>query len=101
MTLQEIEKLNKPNLTIKEASQVMGVTPGFLQMGLQQGRFPFGTAVKMSTRWRYYINTERFIDYMTRLGKIRREQQCALREQKRMADEFRKTWNAWGVPKGG
>jgi len=49
--------------TVKEAAAIMGVTPRFLQLALQQGRFPFGTAVKMK-RWSYYIHTERFIQYM-------------------------------------
>ncbi len=63
MTLQEIEK-NKPvKLTILEASTVMNVTPRFLQLALQQNKFPFGIGVE-GDRWVYYINTERFIKYM-------------------------------------
>ena len=54
--------------TIKvfEAAKALGVSTRFLQMGLQQGRFPmFGTAVQMSkSRWRYYINRERFQQYI-------------------------------------
>lgn len=50
-------------LTVKEAAAMMGVTPQFLRLGLQQGRFPFGTAVKMK-RWSYYINASRFYDYL-------------------------------------
>lgn len=50
-------------LTIKEAAALMGVTPQFLRIGLQQGRFPFGTAVKMK-RWTYYINSAKFHEYL-------------------------------------
>jgi hypothetical protein len=50
-------------LTIQEAAQVMGVTPRFLQLALQQNKFDFGVAVE-GERWVYYINTERFIKYM-------------------------------------
>lgn len=66
MTLQELID-NKPRpikITVKQASEIMGVTHRFLQMGLQQGRFPFGTGVEMDV-WAYYINTTRFIKYMT------------------------------------
>jgi len=66
MTLQElIETKPRPiKVRIADAADIMGVTPRFLQMGLQQGRFPFGVGVEMD-QWAYYINTERFIKYMT------------------------------------
>lgn len=51
------------SLTITEAADLMGIPPQLLRMGLQQGRFPFGVAVKMK-RWVYYINTERFYRYL-------------------------------------
>ncbi len=65
MTFDELlsTKPRPVKISIKDAADIMGVTPRFLQMGLQQGRFPFGTAVEM-TQWSYYINTERFIRYM-------------------------------------
>lgn len=56
--------MNYPNkLTVKQAAALMGVTPQFLRLGLQQGRFPFGVAIKMK-RWAYYINASRFYDYL-------------------------------------
>lgn len=56
--------MNHPNkLTIKQAAAIMGVTPQFLRLGLQQGRFPFGTAVKFK-RWAYYINPAKFYEYL-------------------------------------
>lgn len=66
MTLQELINM-KPRpvkITIRQAAEIMGVTPRFLQLALQQGRFPFGVGVEMDA-WAYYINTERFIRYMT------------------------------------
>lgn len=54
---------HKPNLSVKEAARMMGVTQQLLRIALQQGRFPFGTAVKMK-RWACYINGERFCIYM-------------------------------------
>lgn len=64
MTLQDVEK-EKPNkLTVQQASKIMGVTPRFLHIALQNERFPFGAAIFMDKRWSYYINTERFLKYM-------------------------------------
>lgn len=65
MTLDELISANpRPvKIGVQDASAIMGVTPRFLQMGLQQGRFPFGVGVEMSA-WAYYINTERFIRWM-------------------------------------
>lgn len=50
-------------ITVPEAAAIMGVTPQFLRLALQQGRFPFGAAVKMK-RWSYYINPEQFRKYV-------------------------------------
>jgi hypothetical protein len=63
MTLQKIEKEMPQKITVQEAAAIMGVTPRFLQMALQQNKFPFGVGVKMG-KWSYYINTKRFIGYM-------------------------------------
>lgn len=63
MTLSELEHKRPYTITVQEAAEIMCVTPRFLQMALQQGRFPFGAGVEME-RWSYYINTERFLLYM-------------------------------------
>lgn len=63
MTLEKLKQEMPPKVKVADAAEIMGVTPRFLQMGLQYERFPFGTAVKFK-RWSYYINTERFIQYM-------------------------------------
>jgi len=57
--------LDKHPLTmpVKDAAEIMGVTPRFLQVALQQERFPFGIGVEMG-RWAFYINTYRFVQYM-------------------------------------
>lgn len=53
-----------PNkMTVQEVAKIMGVTPRFLQLALQQGKFPFGIGVKIG-KWSYYINTKRFLIYM-------------------------------------
>lgn len=63
MTLQELEQKRPFTITVQEAAAIMEVTPRFLQIALQQGRFPFGAGVEME-RWSYYINAERFLLYM-------------------------------------
>ncbi|HBY03349.1 MAG: hypothetical protein XD78_2155 [Desulfotomaculum sp. 46_296] len=66
MTLQELINMKPRPMRVKvtDAAAIMEVNPRFLQMGLQQGKFPFGCGVEMK-EWSYYINTERFIRYMT------------------------------------
>ena len=64
MTLEQLKKEKPPKISVEVAAKIMGVTPRFLHLGLQNNRFPFGTAVKFDKRWSYYINTERFIQYM-------------------------------------
>lgn len=56
--MEPIEKI-----TVKEAAEIMGVTPRFIQAGLQQGKFPFGEAVKFD-RWSYWISKEKFYKYL-------------------------------------
>ena len=63
ITLEQLEQTKPPTITIQEAAAIMKVTPRFLQMALQQEKFPFGVGVKMG-KWSYYINTLRFLKYM-------------------------------------
>lgn len=51
-------------LTIKDAAKLMGKSEQFLRIGLQQGVFPFGNAVKMSSKWTYFIAPEAFYNYI-------------------------------------
>ena len=48
------------NLPIHVAARLMGKSKGFVQDGLKDERFPWGYAVKMSTKWSYWINSKRF-----------------------------------------
>ena len=54
----------KRNLTIKEAAEAMGKSNQFIRVGLQRSLLPFGVAVKMSTRWTYYINPQKFYEFI-------------------------------------
>jgi hypothetical protein len=63
MTLKELEEKRPFTISVQQAAEIMDITPRFLQLALQQGRFPFGVGVEMG-RWTFYINTERFLLYM-------------------------------------
>lgn len=49
------------------AAELMGKTPQFVRVGLQRGRLPFGTAVKLKegrfSRYSYYISPAQFMSY--------------------------------------
>jgi hypothetical protein len=62
-TLDDVIKYRPIKLSVNQAAKIMGITPKFLQMGLQQEKFPFGVGVRFE-QWEHYINTERFIKYM-------------------------------------
>lgn len=57
------KRLDNSKISIPKAAAIMGVTPQFLRLGLQQGKFPFGVAVKMR-RWAYFIKPDEFKQYM-------------------------------------
>lgn len=52
------------NLTIHDAAEAMGKSDQFVRVGLQRSILPFGSAVKLSTRWTYYISPTRFYEYV-------------------------------------
>lgn len=51
-------------ITIKKASELMNKSQQFIRIGLQRGILPIGNAVKMSSRWSYYISPKRFYEYI-------------------------------------
>ena len=51
-------------ITIKEASKLMHKSTQFIRVGLQTGRLPFGSAVKVNKRWNYGIYPEMFYQYI-------------------------------------
>jgi len=52
------------NITVKKAAEIMGKSQQFVRIGLQRGILPFGTAIKMSSMWTYYISPKQFCDYV-------------------------------------
>jgi hypothetical protein len=65
--------MKKENMLVSDAAKKLGVSTQTLRLGLQQGLFPFGTAI-MTTgpenskvnkpRWTYYINPKRLEVYL-------------------------------------
>ena len=52
------------NMTIAEASELMGVSRQFVRVGLQKGILPFGYAVQVSAgRYTYFISRQKFLEY--------------------------------------
>ena len=52
------------NMTVAEASKLMGVSQQFIRVGLQKGIFPFGYAVQISAdRFTYFISRQKFSEY--------------------------------------
>lgn len=52
------------NISIKDAAKMMGKSQQFVRVGIQQGILPFGTAVKLSSIWTYYISPKKFYEYV-------------------------------------
>ena len=51
-------------ISIRDAAEVLGKSEQFIRIGLQRGVLPFGSAVKMSSRWTYYVSPQRFREYV-------------------------------------
>lgn len=45
-------------MTVADAAKVMGVSQQFIRIGMQRGLLPIGAAVKLRSRWAYYISPE-------------------------------------------
>lgn len=61
-------------ISVKEAASLMGKSIQFVRVGLQNGRFPFGSAVKLSSRWSYHISPNLFYEYING-NEIRRKEE--------------------------
>ena len=49
--------------TPEQAAKLMGKGKEFVRQGLRDGVFPWGYAVKMGSRWSYYISPMKFTEY--------------------------------------
>ena len=55
---------DEDRVTIKKAANLMGTSEQFVRIGLRNNRFPFGSAVKLSSKWTYYISPKLFYQYI-------------------------------------
>lgn len=55
--------MEKTRLTVKKAAKLMGASEQFIRLGLQQGIFPWGYAVKTSTQYTYFISSAKFAEF--------------------------------------
>lgn len=53
------------NVPVKTAAEMLGKSQQFVRVALQRGVVPFGFAVKMSSRWTYYISPAKLMEYIT------------------------------------
>ena len=49
-------------IKVTEAAEIMGKSPQFIRIGLQQGILPFGHAVRISNKYTYYISPKLFYE---------------------------------------
>lgn len=55
---------SRSRVTVKKAAELLGVSQQFIRIGLQRGRLPIGSAVRMSSKWTYHISPERLRKYI-------------------------------------
>jgi len=60
----ELYQKERNLISVKQAASLMGKCEQFVRVGLRNDRFPFGTAVKLSSHWTYYISPKLFYDYI-------------------------------------
>ena len=52
------------NIPVQVVADILGVSPQFVRVGLQQKTLPIGSAVKLSTKWTYHISYELLKNYI-------------------------------------
>lgn len=50
-------------LSVKKTAELMSASEQFVRYGLQQGKFPWGYAVKTSSKWTYFISAVKFTEH--------------------------------------
>lgn len=52
------------SIPINIVAELLGKSPQFVRVGLQQQTLPIGSAVKMSTEWCYHVSYELLKNYI-------------------------------------
>ena len=58
-----IPNIDGKNISVKVAAEILGMSQQFVRIGLQRGILPFGSAVKLSSKWTYYVSLARLYEY--------------------------------------
>ena len=58
------DKNEEKSIPVRKAAMLMGKSEQFVRVGLRNDRLPFGSAVKMSKKWTYYISPILFYEYI-------------------------------------
>lgn len=70
---------NMKSIPIQIVAELIGKSPQYVRIGLQQQRLPIGSAVQMSKEWTYhvsyellknYVGIERLIEYEKEKNKL-------------------------------
>lgn len=51
-------------MNVVECAKLLGKSPQFIRIGLQEKVLPFGYAIKMSDRWTYHISDAKVSEYL-------------------------------------
>ena len=51
-------------MKVSECTKLLGKSEQFIRIGLQRGILPFGTAIKMSSKWTYHISDAKVHEYL-------------------------------------
>ena len=55
-----MEANSSNRISVEQAAKLLGASPQFIRIGLQQGKLDLGMAVKMSRNWTYVITKQKF-----------------------------------------
>jgi len=64
MNINEIIEKYPHNVPVPVAAELLGKGQMYVRTGLQNGRLPFGSAVKISSQWSYHISPLALKAYM-------------------------------------
>lgn len=51
-------------ITVNEVAEALGCSPQSVRIGLQRGLFPFGSAIKTSSKYTYVIYEKKLKEYI-------------------------------------
>lgn len=66
--LEHIDKISTDGfsgkMSLKKAAKLLGKSEQFVRIGLQRSVLPFGTTVKLNSKWTYHISAKKFYDFI-------------------------------------